>query len=114
MKLAPLFVALVMMFSGCTSGLFADDATQPVDQAELLVLKDTLNKGARAQATYYVETGRFASELSELDLAVPEGVAISLTQHSIGDYCLTGTLESLEGGLWHVSQENTAPTEGPC
>jgi hypothetical protein len=114
MKLITVGAALLLSLTGCTSGLFAEEATQPVDQAKLLLLKDTLDKGARAQATFYVETGRFASQLSELDLTVPEGVAISLTQVSIGDYCLTGTLESLEGGLWHVSQEDTAPTQGPC
>lgn len=114
MKIAAGLAALMLAFGGCTSGLFADEATQQVDKAELLLLKDTLTKGARAQATYFVETGHFAGDIGELDLTVPEGIAVSLTQQSIGDYCLTGTHESLEGGLWHVSQTDTDPTEGPC
>lgn len=114
MKLASLCIALMFASSGCTSGLFAEEATTQVDKAELLLLKTTLEQGARAQATYYVETGRFAAELEELELNVPEGIAVSLTQESIGDYCLTGTHESLDAGLWHVSHDETAPTEGPC
>ena len=114
MKLAPVLLACVLALGGCTSGLFANEATEQIDKAELVLLKDTLTKGARAQATYFVETGHFAAELEELDLTVPEGIAVSLTQESIGDYCMTGTHESLEGGLWHVSQNETDPTEGPC
>ena len=52
--------------------------------------------------------------LDGLDLTVPEGIAVSLTQESIGDYCLTGTHESLDAVLWHVTQNETEPTEGPC
>lgn len=114
MRMAAPVVALMLAFGGCTSGLFATEATQQVDKAELLLLKDTLTKGARAQATYFVEMGHFAGELGELDLTIPEGIAVSLTQQSIGDYCLTGTHESADVGLWHVSHIDTVPTEGAC
>ena len=75
MKSVCIGIALMLTFTGCTSGLFANQATNQVDKAELFLLKDTLTKGARAQATYFVEVGRFASDINELDLSVPEGIA---------------------------------------
>lgn len=106
-------IALLVIFSGCTSGLFAEPAVEQADKAELLLLQDTLTKGARAQATYYVENGTYTFDVNQLDLEVPEGIAIGITQTGNQTYCMTGTHEEL-GEIWHVSTEETVPTPGGC
>lgn len=108
-----LAILMLVALSGCTSGLFAEPAVEQADTAELLLLKDTLTKGARAQATYYVENGTYTFDVNQLDLTVPEGVAIAVTQTGNQTYCMTGTHEEL-GEIWHVSTEETVPAPGGC
>jgi hypothetical protein len=107
-------VSIFLLLGGCTSGLFAEEATKQIDTAELALLQDTLTKAARAQATHVVEVGHYADQITELDITVPEGIALDITQQTLADYCISGTHTSLGSGLWHVSSEETVPTEGGC
>ena len=109
-----LLIAVALLLPACTSGLGAGEVLDEADNAQLLVLKDTLTNGARAEATYLVEEGVYTFDVNALDLDVPDGVAIAITQQTNQDYCMTGTHEELEGVIWHVSTEETVPTEGQC
>ncbi len=107
-----LSVSLLLLLSGCVAGV--EETVSQADKAELVELESTLTKGARAQATYFVEEGVYTFDVNALDLDVPAGVAIAITQQSNQDYCMTGTHEELDSVIYHVSTDQTVPTEGPC
>ena len=113
-RLAAAAALSLVAFAGCTSGVFAGDVVEQAASAELVVLQDILSQGARAEATFFVENGRYSFDPNELGLSVPEGVAIAITEKSPDGFCLTGTHESISDTVWHISSDEAAPAEGPC
>lgn len=106
--------AALLLFASCTSGLFADQALEPVEGAEVLQLQDALRQAAREQATFYIENSRYATSTAELGYTPPEEITITITPQAAEGFCISGTHRSLEDVVWHVTAEQTVPVEGSC
>ena len=109
-----LALSLLVALCACTSGLFAGEAVEQKQGAELLMLQDTLSQGARLQATYHVENGRYTLDPNELGLSVPEGVSIAITGLAAEEFCMAGTHEAIPDTVWHITSDMAAPIEGGC
>jgi hypothetical protein len=105
----------LLLFVGCTSGLFADEATDQVDKAKTLQLELELRNAAQAQEQYSAINGSYTTDIAALNLnPVPE-VTLTITVPAADQYCIQAIHSSLgEDHPWHVSKTDPSPVEGPC
>lgn len=114
MRIAVPSIALLLL-AGCTSGLFADQATEQVDRAETLQLQLELRNAAQAEEQFFAVQGTYTTDIAALNLNPAPEVAISITVPAPDQYCVQATHSSVgEDHPWHVSKADPSPVEGPC
>ena len=104
-----------LLFVGCTSGIFANEATEQVDKAEVLQLQVELRNAAQAEEAYFGSNGSYTPNVADLNLNPPPEVAIVITMLSPAEYCVEATHSGLEeASVWHISRSEPDPVEGAC
>lgn len=104
-----------LLFAGCTSGIFTNEATDQVDKAEVLQLQVELRNAAQAEDAYFASNGSFTPDVAELNLNPPPEIAIVITMLSAAEYCIQATHSGLQDStVWHVSRSDPSPVEGGC
>jgi hypothetical protein len=108
-------ISTLLLFTGCTSGLLADQATEQVDKAKTLQLDLELRNAAQAEEQYFAVQGSYTTDVAALNLNTVPEVALTISVPAADQYCIQAIHSSLgTDHPWHVSKADPGPVEGPC